>query len=245
VRPDLTKLISDTLPVISKKSEFEQPRWVFKSTPDGCTVYAVSLEFKSGAKSLVPARLVAFDLRAKQVRLLKSFAYEKSVEGMPREKLFPDAKLAISPSGKTVAVYFSRDGGISVPLQERPAGIADLLLVNPHNDAPEVVRDMRRASAVRDLAFLSDNDLLLVTHWLDDFRASVHDLKSLKGRVLCTGGFGTVSRKGDVIYGRRSPSAISQNAKLGLLAAVIHDEVRILRYKRNPKGTYTGGPSEC
>jgi hypothetical protein len=243
LRPDLAKLISDTLPVDWTRSWSERARWAFKGLPGTCTLYGLALEFKPKAKSIVPTRLVAFDLRARQARLLKSFAYDKSVEGV--KKLFPAAKMAVSPSGRVVAIHFSRDGGISAPLQERPHGIADLLLTDLQSDRPERTLDVRRSPSVRDIALLSDSEVLLLANWLDHFQASVLDLKSMGQRVLCTGGFGLVKQSGYSIHGQRSPSAIAVNTKLNLLAAVIHNDVRVLRYKRNPAGTYANGPAEC
>jgi hypothetical protein len=118
--------------------------------------------------------------------------------------------------------------------------VTDLLIADTRKAQPETVRDMKNGSTVRDLALFSDDELLLLDNWLDDFHVSAWDLKSRKARMLCSGGFGDIRRKGEgMIYGRRSPSAIAVNAKLGLIAAVINDHIRILRYKRNPNGVYS------
>lgn len=247
LRPDLAKLISDALPIDENDDWRLRSRWVFKApaSDQPCVVYGASLELKKGSTTIVPGRLFAFDFQAKKARLLKSYAYARGIEGMELKQLFPAAKMAISPSGQIVALYFSRDGGIRVPFQQWPPGTADVLLTDIRNVNPESVIDTRGGATIRDLALLSDDELLLLSNWLDDFHASVENLKSGKARMLCSGGFGDILRKGKAtIYGRRSPSAIAVDSKLGLVAAVINDHIRVLRYKRNPMGVY-GQLGEC
>ena len=250
LRPDLTNLITSAAPADRSNPWPMQTRWGFKAAPpntaDGdCTLFGVSLEWKARAKTIVPSRVFAFDLQAKQSRVLKSLTYEKSVKGLEPKYVYPDADVAISPSGRNVAIHFSRDGGASPPFQDRPNGVADVLLIDLADKSRETVIDVSAQPTVRALAFLSETEMLWLTGSLGDFRAVAVDLKSRMTRQLCTGGFGDMSRKGGSVYGRQSPSAISVNTRLNLVAAVIDGHATILRYKRNPAGNYGRDVAGC
>jgi hypothetical protein len=250
LRPDLADLIAGAVPVDRSKPWATQARWGFKaaaldSANGACTLFGVSLEWKVRAKTIVPSRVFAFDLQAKRSRLLKSLTYEKSVIGLEPKHVYPEADVAISPSGRNVAIHFSRDGGASPPFQDRASGIADMLLIDLASKSPETVIDISTLPALRAHAFLSESEMLWLTGSLDDFRTMAFDTRSRMTRQLCSAGFGDVARTAGSIPGRQSPTAISVNTKLNLVAAVINGDISVLRYKRNPAGSYSRNPAGC
>ncbi len=202
-----------------------------RASGDDCLLYAVPFAYSARARALLPAKLYEVDLRRARSRLVRALEYEPIVEG---GRAVPTTSFAISPSGRYAALSIRRPIGLD-PQVDPPRGAADLLII--HLKSGEIVKsvDIRRLVAgVTDLAFASDDALLLSMEWIgQSTEAYLLDWRSERTLPICSEAFG----EADVTKG--NPRALAVNAKFNLLAVSMRDEVRVFHYRLKPAARWT------
>lgn len=202
-----------------------------RASGDDCLLYAVPFEYSARAKALLPAKLYEVDLRRAHSRLVRALEYEPVVEG---GRAVPTTSFAISPSGRYAALSIGRPIGLD-PQVDPPRGVADMLIIDLKSG--EIVKniDIRHLVAgVIDLAFVSDDALLLSMQWIgQSTEAHLLDWRSERTLPICSASFGEADGT------KGNPRALAVNAKLNLVAVSMRDEVRVFHYKLKPAARWT------
>lgn len=199
--------------------------------PDsGCVLDAVLFEYNARVDALLPAKLYEVDLRERRSKLLRTLEYGPIVDG---GRPVPTTSFATSPSGRYAALSIGRAVGLG-PQVNPPRGVADLLIIDLDRGA--IVRniDMRHmAASVVDLAFVSDDALLLGMEWMAQSTPThLLDWRSGRAHVICSAALGKAPRE------KGHPRAVAVNATRKLVAVSLLDEIRVFRYQLNPKGQW-------
>jgi hypothetical protein len=192
------------------------------SFADGCIVFGAAHHYNEDTGLLVPAEFYAFDLRKGRARAVRTLTHDLARNG----KSPAVTKLAISPAQRHAAVSLNPITGASA------RGI--VVFADLAGKGREEAFDGRRATWLTgDLAFLSEDELLLSTRWAHvNTEAVLLDRRTKQLHSLCSPVFGEPELE------KGNPRAVAVNAKLNLVAVALRDEVRAFRYRRNPHGRW-------
>jgi hypothetical protein len=110
-----------------------------------------------------------------------------------------------------------------------------MLVIDLKSDAAVKSIDMRPIGAgVTDLAFVSDEAILLSTEWIGlSTEAYLLDWRSERMAAICSDAFGEADGA------KGNPRALAVNTKFNLVAVSMRDEVRVFRYRLVSRGNWS------
>lgn len=202
-----------------------------------CLVYVAVHAYDARADALLPAKIYEVDLRRGQSRLARALKYEAIAIDSPWSVY---TAFALSPTGRYAALSIRRPIDFARPTFG-PRGVADLLLVDLKSGAAVKSLDMRHlVTGIVNLAFVSDDVLFFSTTAMgESTNAMLFDQQSGRLHTVCSSNFG----ERDPLKG--NPRAVAVNAKLNLIAVSLRDEVRVFRYRLNPKDRWVNMRKSC
>jgi hypothetical protein len=190
---------------------------------DSCVVHAVVYEFDARAKALVPAKLYEFDLRNSRRTLVRSLSSDLPAN-VAWDEIMP--KLAVSPSQRYAAL------SLGAPF----VGRSHLLVLDlDEGGSAKRGRLQEMSDGIAEAVFLDDETVFLVMTWkAHNVDARLVDRASGRLHTLCSPVFGEPNVE------KGNPRAVAVSSGLNRIAVSMRDEVRLYRYRSNPKGNWAG-----